>query len=49
MEKHGGVFMVITCWRYGETWQSIYGDHMLEIWRNMAEYLCNLILEFIKE
>ena len=20
-------------------WQSVYGDHMLEIWRNVAEYL----------
>ena len=39
MEKHSGVFMAITYWRYGETWQSIYGDHLLETWRNMAEHL----------
>ena len=30
MEKRGGVFMAITCWRYGETWRSIYGDLVLE-------------------
>ena len=22
--------MAITCWRYGETWRSIYGDLVLE-------------------
>ena len=30
MEKRGRVFMVITCWRYGESWQSSYGDLVLE-------------------
>ena len=30
MEKHGGVFMAITYWRYGEMWRSIYGDLVLE-------------------
>ena len=29
----------ITFQRYGETRRSVYGDHMLEIWRNMAEQL----------
>ena len=38
-EKCGGVFMAITYWRYGETWRSVYDDHILEIWRNMAECL----------
>jgi len=30
MEKCGGAFMAITYWRYGETWQSVYGDLVLE-------------------
>jgi len=28
-----------TFWRYGETQQGVYGDHILEIWRNLAEHL----------
>ena len=39
MEKRGGAVMAITYWRYGETWRSIYGDLVLDLWRNMVERL----------